>query len=406
MTQPGPQMDQCYQHRHILDDKSVIGAATGERTLVMKASGRNISILHGELIGLIIALVLSKGKSTRKLQKILTDHLNSVRLIDDSQTDVSQTPRLRYMNGRSYYRWILTLMERHNIQIQYTPGHSTESTLEAKMNDEADYLASYSQNISKNLLMAPIPTFHMNRFTYFSSTDEWIESNISHYVDARLALQSAILHGVGNRLRMSTWAHDKQPPPDYPYTRAISAHSAAVQLYARSGQLATADTLRKRGKTDNDSCRLGCDAIETDRHLFVHCSQYKQWRIEAAKDIIAKTELKLETMKIEGIVRDNLLHAAKFLFMDEPSVWPLHHTMFYLGQIPDLDGLFASGHNIKDITLKRIKTHISSDWHTAAIRLAGRIFGDYQKRMAFHNGVAPRRTQDHILHSYISNRRR
>jgi hypothetical protein len=42
--------------------------------------------------------------------QIYTDHLNSTMLIDDSLTAVNQERRLRSMNGRSYYRWILDLV--------------------------------------------------------------------------------------------------------------------------------------------------------------------------------------------------------------------------------------------------------------------------------------------------------
>ena len=48
----------------ILDSKMVTGAATGTQTLVMKIPGSNISILHSELAGLILALVLSESKGT------------------------------------------------------------------------------------------------------------------------------------------------------------------------------------------------------------------------------------------------------------------------------------------------------------------------------------------------------
>ncbi|KJA25058.1 hypothetical protein HYPSUDRAFT_65013 [Hypholoma sublateritium FD-334 SS-4] len=34
---------------------------------------------------------------------------------------------------------------------------------------------------------------------------------------------------------------------------------------------------------------------------------------------------------------------------------------------------------------QRLKSHISSDWHTAAVRLAGGIFRDFQTRMAVLN---------------------
>ena len=383
----------------LLDTKSVVGAATGTRTLAMKIPGRNISILHGELAGLITALVLSKRARNVRL---LTDHLNTVRLVDDSRTGIDQVPRLRYMNGRSYYRWLLDLSDKSATQIDYTAGHATAATLEAHMNNEADFYATTTQKFIKELPAIPIPTFFMNDFTFHSRTDGYIESNVSSYVDARLSRHSVVEMGIGHSLRMSTWAHDKHPPSDYPYTRAVSAHSAAVQLYARSGQLATADILHTRGKLQDKSCRLGCADIESMRHLFVICPVYKQWRDEASDQITERTMLKLATMTIEVVIVDKLVMTAKSLFSDSLTVWPLHLTMYYLGQIPDLDVLIPPNHGMNSVTLMKLKTHLSLDWHTSCIRLAGRIFGDYQKRMAVLNNV-PLKSLSPSSRTYISN---
>jgi len=103
------------------------------------------------------------------------------------------------------------------------------------------------------------------------------------------------------------WAHDKHPPPDFPYTQATSAHSA-VQLYARSGQ---ADLLFARNKLPGKECRLGCHEDGSMRHIFVKCAVYQQWRQNAHDQLVDKTTLKLETMKIEGPVKTNLISAAK-----------------------------------------------------------------------------------------------
>ena len=184
--------------------------------------------------------------------------------------------------------------------------------------------------------------------------------------------------------------------------------SAAAQLYARSGQLATADLLFSRGKLKDKECRLGCGENESMRHLFVKCRNYQQLRDEACEQTIAKTELKLATMQIKGIVKDNLIAAAKSLFTDSSTIWgPLHLTMFYLGQIPDLDVLIPPNHGLNQIALLRLKTHISSDWHMSSIRLAGRIFGDYQRRMAIDNKVPLKPSSiPYSSRTYTSNRRR
>jgi len=47
---------------------------------------------------------------------------------------------------------------------------------------------------------------------------------------------------------MAKWLYDPHPPPTYPYIRATAAYSAAVQWYARSGQLPTAVGMKEKGQ--------------------------------------------------------------------------------------------------------------------------------------------------------------
>jgi hypothetical protein len=116
----------------LLDPKQITGAVMGKSTLVMRVPGQNVSILQDEQIGLIMALVLSgrdDNISSDEHQRLLTDHLNSVHLVHDNQTSISQVPRLRYMNRRSYYHWILSLHKQRKINIEYTPGHAKDNML-------------------------------------------------------------------------------------------------------------------------------------------------------------------------------------------------------------------------------------------------------------------------------------
>ena len=369
----------------IEDDKVVLGAATGPSTLVLKIPGRNVSILHGEQIGLIIALILA-GRNSSDAQYLITDHLNSVRLIEDSQSSISQVSRLRNMNGRSYYRWILSLVDRVDVSVKYTPAHTDGDTLEATMNRDADFYASSSHEVKHVIPQSPLPTFHMNDYTFYRDEDGWIESNIGDFIDVTMAREISTKLGCGNKYRMSTWAHEQSALPDFPYIRAASAHSAAVQLYARSGQLPTADVLMERGKLLSDKCRLGCDDIEDMHHIFVDCRIYKGWRDEARMSVVDWTKEKLDAVEIEEAVKDSLLTAAKLLFIDDPLVWPLQKTLFYLGQLPKIDPLInRSGAELGEVFRRRLKSHIVNFWHTTCIRLAGRIFGDFQRRMAVLN---------------------
>jgi len=69
----------------ISDKKTVTAAVTGPSTLVLQVKGCNTSILQGEQMGLLTALVL-----TQSPPQIYTDHLNSTTLIDDSRTAINQ----------------------------------------------------------------------------------------------------------------------------------------------------------------------------------------------------------------------------------------------------------------------------------------------------------------------------
>ncbi|KAJ7797464.1 hypothetical protein B0H14DRAFT_3548089 [Mycena olivaceomarginata] len=247
------------------ESRHVTAAATGPMTLVVQLKGRNLSILHGELMGHIVALILRRNKGPTPL--FYSDHQNSVHLIDDICTRVCEESRLRGMNGRAYYRWILELTREG-------PAIMT-------------------------LIITRLARSNLS-FTFRTIADGWIESNAQSFVDFFLATSTASKLAIGNRMRMLTWVHDTTPPPDYPYTHALSAHSAVIQLYARSGHLPTAETLESRAKLDSCMCRLGCLAVESMHHIFVDCTLFAEWREEAANELVVRTTAKLAEAGIPG----------------------------------------------------------------------------------------------------------
>src|SRR5882762_125151 len=83
-----------------------------------------------------------------------------------------------------------------------------------------------------------------------------------------------------HRYRMAKWLYDPCPPPTYPYVRATVAYSAAVQWYARSGQLPTAVGMKEKGQGENMRCRMGCDVIEDTHHVFVTCKSFDKLRVD------------------------------------------------------------------------------------------------------------------------------
>jgi hypothetical protein len=222
----------------------------------------------------------------------------------------------------------------------------------------------------------------MDDFTFHRDQDGWIESNVRSFVDYFLASEMAQKMAIGNRMRMLTWVHNTHAPPDYPYTRAVSAHSAVIQLYARSGQLPLAETLMARSKLDSSTCRLCSNAIESMHHIFVDCRKFEGWRAEAGAEVATRTERKLEEMGIALWDQQPILRAAKSLFVDDPIIWPLKMSQYYLGQVPRTDDLITRALIPETIKRRKLSVHLASDWHTSSIRLAGRIFGSVQRTMA------------------------
>ncbi|KAJ7143111.1 hypothetical protein C8R43DRAFT_891911 [Mycena crocata] len=227
----------------LLQSKSITAAITGPVTLVLKVEGRNTAATQGELIGLVTGIIFTN--SVDEIPRIYTDYLNAVDMISDSRSSVNQDAKLRRMNAR----------------------HSDELTIPSRMNNEADHYASAAQRRRDSVPSAPIPTFFMDEYNFYSERDGWIESNVRQLTDMMLIQNTADTLAIGHRQRMLTSIYEPRPPPEFPYTRAYTAYSATVQLYARSGQLAIADTLKTRGKIVDDKCRFGCQAVEDAHHL-------------------------------------------------------------------------------------------------------------------------------------------
>jgi hypothetical protein len=106
---------------------------------------------------------------------------------------------------------------------------------------------------------------------------------------------------LGHRQRMATWLYHKPNPPSFVYHRATSAYTAAVQLYARSGQLATAERVEDRqGDGNGGLCRLGCPEIEDEHHIFVRCPEFDEMREHAGKSLRKTLEERLSKVEDEG----------------------------------------------------------------------------------------------------------
>jgi hypothetical protein len=361
----------------ISDHKSVTAAVSGPSSLILRATHRNASILQGEQLGLITALVLADLSP-----QIYTDHLNSTSLIDDSRTAVLQDRRLRSMNGRSYYRWILDLVSRKSATITYTKAHTNDTSLPASLNREADHLASISQKHISAIPLAPIPTFFMDPYTFHREPDGWVESNVRYFIDHFLAKSTASALALLPKHRMSTWLYDLNPPPPWIYTKATSAYTALVQLYARSGQLPTADGMYQKNSISSRVCRFGCPDTENPHHIFAICGRFSELRNKELASLCSTVKKRLDDADIDPPHQSAVIQLAKFIFSDSDLVWPLHSTVYFLGQIPKVEPLLSPLSLPNSVNRSRLIHNIATDLHLSSVRLASRIFGDLQKEIS------------------------
>ena len=361
----------------ISQSKSVTAAVSGPASIIMRLAHRNASILHGEQLALVSALVLAEQSPL-----IYTDHLNSTMLIDDSRTAINLDRRLHSMNGRSYYRWILDLVSQKSATITYTKAHTNDLSLAAALNREADHYASTSQKHISSIPVAPIPTSFMNSYTFHREPDGWIESNVRYFIDHFLAKASADSLALLPNHRMATWLYDTNSPPPWVYMKAPSAYTALVQIYARSGQLPTADGMYKKNSTASSICRFSCPDTETPHHIFVVCDRFSHLRQNELTSLTSSLTNRMIDANVDTADQTQLLFLANSLFSDSDIFWPLYSSAFFLGQIPKIEPHLPPLSVIGFVHRSRLIQNIASDLHLSSVRLTSRIFGDLQKVMS------------------------
>jgi hypothetical protein len=182
---------------------------------------------------------------------------------------------------------------------------------------------------------------------------------------------------------MATWLYHQPSPPTYIYHRATSAYTAAVQLYARSGQLATAEKVEERqGDGNGGRCRLGCPEVEDEHHIFVDCPIFHEWRQEAGAQLQKTLVDRLGQTGLGENDVSAIVNKAKSFFADDADVWPLKESCYFLGLVPKIrQWITHESLEMNAIMRERIIKGVYCDWHNTGVRLASRIYGEMQRRV-------------------------
>lgn len=329
--------------------------------------------LTGEVYALLFASLHALSHFPHSQTTIYSDHLNSVHALANTVNPVHSP----FPSNPAYplYRWLRNVIDRHPLPpiVSHVHAHTSSSSIPAQVNRHVDYLASHAHHSPAIPLPVPFPTFSLNDFSLFSPNTGFICSSIASVLSTlreRCLSRDITYHP---NLTLCRSLYNPINPPAHPYTRASSAFSALVQLYARAGQLDTALVRSQRFGNCLPGCSFHCDAIETAHHVFVTCPTFQHYREHALSSVLRDTSNLLDDAPLS--VRKVVLDTARSLFHDDVRVWPQHLSHFYLGTLPKLP--------LPEEVLQahiRVFSRVVQSWHNASIQLAARIWGEYKRR--------------------------
>ena len=206
----------------------------------------------------------------------------------------------------------------------------------------------------------------MDTFIPFSFTHGFTESILFSFCDVQLSDLDASNLDTFHEPRPSSSCFDIIPPPSYPYFKAPSSYSIAIQLYLRSGQLDTSLSLASRLHDDQQPwCQFGCPTFEDPHHIFLHCPRFSSLRDARTSELTLNVGRILESSSISSADRALVLKRVGNFFQDSDA-WPAGRSLYYLGILPQF--FPPTIHSLQ------IHTRLAHECHTVSIRLAGQIW--------------------------------
>jgi ribonuclease HI len=317
------------------ESRRVSGACvtqTGEVSAIVH--GRTAISMHGELLGIILALrAIISSKDTEKIT-IYSDYLNivkSIREYEDSGFKIRGQ-----QNGRSWYKWIYKLWDEAKalvqLEIEHVKAHTEitpESMTSQILNQKADEAAKSARvpvPISKH---APWPTFEMDEYTA-GSKGAYIEQDLYKWVKTKRVMLRA--ERLRNRYpgRLNLTIYEKSTKPyETTYLKSTRDYRIRVQAMARGGVLPT-NMMKERLFPGFDPL-CDCGEVESDHHIFVECPLYDDERNKG----IADCHEKMRKMLKDGEEKEKAQEFVQKLFTDS-EMWCANYCLYYLGLTPKL----------------------------------------------------------------------
>jgi hypothetical protein len=234
------------------------------------------------------------------------------------------------------------------------------------LNQQADHYASAAQKVISSIPIAPVPSCFMEPYTFHHEPDGWIKLNIRHFINHFSAIATADKLALMPRHRMLTWLHNPNPPPPWIYTKAPSAYTTLVQLYAHSGQLVTAHGMCQKKALTSPICHFGCPYTENPHHLFIVCPRYSEMQLRALESLTMSIKTRLDKDEVNSSNQQCVLDTIEYIFSDSEITWPLHSSMYYLGQLPKLEPLLSPLLSPNTVNRARLIHNLTADMHLAS----------------------------------------
>jgi hypothetical protein len=170
-----------------------VNFASASSTLSFRGSlanfGRSATILHGELYGILVAVLFATSQTPTSSPPLYSDHLNAINLLNDFLLKPPLPHSWSSLPARSLYRWIYSILTSspNRPSLHHIQAHTSATDPASRANATVDHLASSSHTLQISPLPVPVPTFFMDKYTPFLPPFQYIDSNLPRLLHSLLA---------------------------------------------------------------------------------------------------------------------------------------------------------------------------------------------------------------------------
>lgn len=298
-------------HKETDSGGSTVGALVGPLSGAYTIIGQVTSSLHGERIAAVAALIATKlRKSDTANTRLLTDHLETVRLAERVRSERYRLDTWRERPGHELYAWLVMLLRSNQLTISHIKAHTGKEDEESRMNELADTAATEGHATASVL---PPLTGWMRNHVVWSPNDGYAPDNWT--AEFRQALINVQINNETEAMRRNLRdpsAGTTGEPVEYYYTKAPSGTTGKFQLMLRMNQFPTRARQHRDKIVPTPACDLCGAERQDEKHIFLDCPTFTDMREEGIRKSFAfrkpfdKEEMEIPRKDLERYYRETL----------------------------------------------------------------------------------------------------